>query len=250
MKNAPLSRAREAANGRSTMVLVQAGRHIVGSEEGSDAERPVREIELEAFWLDENLVTNEQFASFARETGYATFAERSGAAWGWHDGSFKNVPGLSWRSYASRGRGRHPVVLVNWHDAKAYADRSGKRLPTEWEWEVAAAGTGRSRYPWGEGAPDTIECNWRGSSANPPPTSEVGSYPANEGGLFDMVGNVWQWCENVFDAAPDDLPELRARRGGAWNVIQDFRLRCANRGALLATGVAPNLGFRCAMDFG
>lgn len=248
MKVVRLPQVDRVGPGSSAMVLFPAGSYTVGSAEGSAAEGPVRAIELDRFWLDESLVTNEQFAMFAEDCRYVTQAERDGRAWGWYDGSYQNVAGLSWRSHAVPGRERHPVVLVSWYDASAYAQWAGKRLPTEWEWEAAAASGTRTRYPWGDASPGQAECNWHKSPSCPPPTSEVLTFPANAAGLFDMVGNVWQWCENLFDGNDENALPLRARRGGAWNVIQDFRLRCTNRGAMKPDAVAPNLGFRCAAD--
>jgi formylglycine-generating enzyme required for sulfatase activity len=227
------------------MVLFHKGKYQVGSDDGAAAEAPVRLVQLEAFLLDEALVTNADFSRFVDSSGYVTDAEVRGAAWGWQDGTFGLIESLSWRSYAGLGREDHPVVLVSWNDAKTYADWAGKRLPTEWEWEAAASALSGLRYPWGDHGADAIECNWNRLPGAPPPTAAVRYFPANPVGLYDMVGNVWQWCENRYEGNDG----LRARRGGAWNVIQDFRLRCSNRGALSADAAAPNQGFRCAANF-
>lgn len=225
------------------MVRFEGGSYQVGSEDGADAERPVRKITLDPFLVDANLVTNRDFAAFVDSTGHVTDAERRGGAWGLRGGAFGLVEGLSWRSCADAARLLHPVVLVSWNDAQAFAQWVGKRLPTEWEWEAAASNGIGIIYPWGDDEPGKSRCPWGREAAWPPPTSQIASFGANGSGLFDMVGNVWQWCENCYD---DEIKSLRARRGGAWNVIQDFRLRCANRGALPADTATPNMGFRCA----
>lgn len=230
------------------MVYIPAGPSKIGSDNGSEAEAPQRIIELGAFWIDATPVTNAQFEEFVRETGFETEAERRGSARGWEGNSFREVRGLNWRSYASSQRALHPVVLVSWDDAKAFASWKGCRLPSEFEWEVAAAGGLEGRpYPWGITAPDGTQCNWNRAPADLPPTTPVNAFPPNQAGIFDMVGNVWQWCENEIVVKSADIEQpARARRGGAWNVIQDFRLRCANRGALSPEMLAPNVGFRCA----
>ncbi len=240
------------------MVLILAGAFRIGSEEGSPAEGPLREVYVDAFWMDETPVTNEQFASFVQETGYRTEIELRGAAWGYEEGVFGMIAGLSWRSYALPKRLDHPVVLVTWNDATAFANWAGKRLPTEAEWEKAARDSQvGALYPWGNEAPDGTQCPFARVPAALPPTAAVRSFPATTSGLYDMVGNVWQWCADWFGeeayaaiSAPNPngpaTGEHRVRRGGSWNVLQAFRLRCANRGAMAATETAANMGFRCA----
>ncbi len=240
------------------MVLIPAGTFLMGSEDGGEFERPIHEVHLDDYWLDETPVTNEKFSKFIEETGYETDAERVGAAWGYKDGKFGQIPNLCWRDYALPGREDHPVVLISWNDAQAYAQWAGKRLPTEAEWEKAARGglVGKL-YPWGDVEPDGSQSNFARSPAEIPPTTPVKQFPPNGYGLFDMVGNVWQLCSDWYDAyyyaeSPSKNPkgpsagEYRVRRGGAWNVIQPFRLRCANRGAIAPNYPVPNVGFRCA----
>src|SRR5271157_4425837 len=112
------------------MVLIPAGRFLMGSEGWGESERPIHEVNLDAFWMDETPVTNRQFRQFVDATGYRTDAERSGAAWGYAGGNYGQVPGLCWRNYATQGREDHPVVLVTWNDASSCAAWAGKRLPT------------------------------------------------------------------------------------------------------------------------
>jgi formylglycine-generating enzyme required for sulfatase activity len=243
---------------RPGMILISGGTFLMGCDQGGDFERPVHDVHVDPFWIDQTLVSNQQFCRFAAESGYQTEAERIGEAWGYRHGRFEAVPGLCWRSFATEERGDHPVVLVTWADAMAYARWAGKRLPTEAEWEKAArGGLVGADYPWGDSTPDGSQCNFARTPAEVPPTVAPGTFPPNGFGLIDMVGNVWQWCSDWFSettyvtgpcANPTGPPvgQNRVRRGGSWNVIQPFRLRCANRGAIPPATAVPNLGFRCA----
>ena len=239
------------------MVIIPAGTFLMGSEGWGEFEKPIHEVYLDDFWMDETPVTNRQFAEFVRKTGYQTEAERVGAAWGYRDGQYSLIPGLCWRSYALPDREEHPVVLVSWNDALAYANWAGKRLPTEAEWEKAArGGLVGTLYPWGDQSPDGTQSNFAKTPSEIPPTTPVKNFPPNGYGLYDMVGNVWQWCadwygQNYYAESPNKNPQgpkaglHRVRRGGSWNVIQAFRLRCANRGAMEPSAATPNIGFRC-----
>ena len=238
------------------LVPFSGGSFLMGSENGADAEKPQHLRAVQPFQLDRYLTTNADFRSFAEATGYVTDAERRGVAWTSSDGRFQQVPGVSWRTYAQAERERHPVVLVSWTDASEYAAWAEKRLPTEAEWEFAALSiAGDGVYPWGNADPDEL-CGagrvWDGA----PGTSPVGRFAA-QSGVYDLVGNVWQWCADAYSpTAYSDYADgsskpaegsLRVRRGGAWNVLQSFRLRCSNRGAYPVQESAPNLGFRCAV---
>lgn len=239
----------------SGMVLIPRGPFLMGSDEGSEAERPIHEVWLESFYMDEALVTNLQFSEFVKEAGYETTAERAGGAWGWKAGQYCLVDELCWRTYATPDRGHHPVVLVSWYDAQAFADWAGKELPTEAQWEKAARGGLVARYPWGDDPPIN-QCNFAQPPTEHPGTSAVKSFSPNEYGLYDMVGNVWQWSADSYgpyekstnELDRDPSNSLRVRRGGAWNVIQPFRLRCSNRGAMDARSAVPNVGFRCVTN--
>ncbi len=242
------------------MVLIPAGTFLMGEEGWGNTEGPVHEVFVSDYWMDETPVTNRQFAAFVEATGYKTTAEEIGKAWGYNEGNYMEISGLSWKSYLTEERLDHPVVLVSWYDASAFARWSGKFLPTEAQWEKAArGGMERKQYPWGDQAPDGSQCNFAKSPSHLPPTTPVKHFPANNYRLFDMVGNVWQWCEDWFG---DDYyatviesnntnpkgpkrGELKVRRGGSWNVVQPFRLRNSNRGALTADTAVPNMGFRC-----
>jgi sulfatase modifying factor 1 len=229
----------------------------MGSGSGSEAEHPRHDVLLDEYYIDVTLVTNAQFLEFVETTGYRTSAE------GWTDPVAESVgsartPG-TWLRFCSPQRMDHPVVCVSWHDAAAYATWAGKRLPTEAEWEKAArGGIPEALYPWGDDASGANLADRKelASPNSPVPTAAVGQSHPNAYGLFDMVGNVWQWCSDWYDEtyyakSPARNPlgppvgKYRARRGGAWNVRELFRLRCANRGAMPPDQFWPNLGFRC-----
>jgi sulfatase modifying factor 1 len=241
------------------MVSIDGGAFLMGAEGPetipADREGPVREVELDAFWIDPCAVSNRRFAAFAEATGYVTDAERYG--WSFVFGGllpdefpdtrgaiqapwWRQVFGAYWRqpegSHSSiEDRLDHPVVHVSWRDAEAFCQWSGVRLPTEAEWEYAArGGLVQKHFPWGdELEPDgehrmnvwqgifpsenTLEDGFLG-------TCPVDAFPANAYGLHNTSGNVWEWCRDLFDAdgagAPQPAhpagPEARATRGGSY----------------------------------
>lgn len=240
------------------MVLVPEGHFWMGSDQGSKAERPVHRVWVDTFFMDATPVTNKQFAAFVATTGYQTMAERLEARMQ-ADETLHPGPAVTWRTFATPDRADHPVVMVSWHDANTFAHWTGRRLPTEAEWERAArSGLEHKLYPWGDEAPDGARVCWMRAQlgGTMPGTLPVRSFPQNAYGIYDMAGNVWEWCNDwyrdpYYYTSPESNPEgpesgqFRSRRGGAWNVREAFRLRCSNRGAMLPDGFWPNLGFRC-----
>ena len=144
--------------------------------EGFSDEQPVHTVYVDAFYMDKYEVTVGQYKQFVRATGHRDLSD--------------------WVSTYSL-TDRHPVVGVSWYDAMAYAAWAGKRLPTEAEWEKAArGGLAGQKYPWG----NTIDSRKANYNRNIGKTTSVGSYSPNAYGLYDMAGNVWEWCLDAYDA--------------------------------------------------
>jgi formylglycine-generating enzyme required for sulfatase activity len=210
-------------------------------------ESPRHTVYLDGFWIDRTEVTVGQFRRFTEATGYTSRAERDGWGKPWRDGpqaeEWPRTEGISWLHPRERNTAAlddHPVVQVSWDDAAAYCAWADARLPTEAEWEKAARGTDGRRFPWGDefDAHGLNYCDstcpverWRDPHRSDgfAFTSPVGSYPtgASPYGALDMVGNVWEWVADWYDAEYyDRSPERnpvgpgsgtdRAMRGGAW----------------------------------
>ena len=235
----------------SEMVLIPAGSFEMGDHfnEGSDRERPVHTVTLDAFYMDTTEVTNAQHQVFLEQTRYAWQSRLPN----------RNNPALN--------HPNQPVVGVDWGDAMDYAAWAGKRLPTEAEWEYAArGGLAGKQYPWGDGKPSAEKANYGKSRWDASKTSEVGSYPANGYGLYDMAGNVWEWCLDEWDSdyysnspvmnplAGNESIEIltynyenlglnRVLRGGAWNTSAG--LRVSERSDFFQGGNSSTYGFRC-----
>ena len=181
--------------GHPGMVLIPAGEFEMGSDNSraSPDEQPVHTVYVDAFYMDKYTVTN---------AAYKRFVDAN-PEWqkGRIDARFHDGPYLAlWNGDTYPvGKADHPVTYVSWYAAMAYSAWAGKRLPTETEWEKAARGglVGK-KYPWGDEGDSTLATvqYWQ----LPPTTTPVGSYPPNAYGLYDMVGNVWEWCLDGYAA--------------------------------------------------
>jgi formylglycine-generating enzyme required for sulfatase activity len=250
----------EYQNKKDGMLLVEIpeGKFWMGStgKEGTDAEHPQHELYLNHYYISKYELTNEQFDKFVRATGYKTDAEKTNKT--------------SWRSLYTKETAKYPVVRISYNDAKAYCDWAGLRLPTEAEWEKAARGIDKRRYPWGNdvpGANGVARCNYADNNTNYQwselnvndgykNTAPVGSYDKGISyyGCYDMAGNVWEICADYYDElyymrSPKENPQgseqgvTRVIRGGSW-YTNAFDLRCASR-AKVAQGYSnADLGFR------
>jgi sulfatase modifying factor 1 len=279
----------------SNLVQISARAFTMGNA-GADAvaadgEGPVRRVSLDAFLIAATTVSNREFRDFVRATRYVTDAERLGYSFVFYlqvpserrahirrvakglpwwlpmvDASWQRPEGPGSHIYE---RLEHPVVHVSWNDAQAYCTWAGARLPTEAEWECAARGglEGR-RFPWGDdlapnGAP---RCHvWRGSFPNAPesgwrpqPIAAAAGEP-NGHGLFNICGNVWEWCWDWFSpayhsATPAENPLFtgftgrRSMRGGSFLCHDSYcnRYRVAARSSNTPDSSSSNLGFRLA----
>lgn len=207
-----------AAAGLPAEVLVPAGEFVMGTSADRwayDNERPAHPVHLAGFWIDTVPVTNASYLRFVEAGGYDQPAHWSQAGWRWREQSGKRAPAFWFRdsgSWLRRRFGRveplpadQPVQHVCWHEAQAYARWLGRRLPTEPEWEKAAAwdpAAGRSRrYPWGDQPPDPTRANLGQRHHQPAP---VGAYPAGASayGVHQLVGDVWEWTSSGFEAYP------------------------------------------------
>jgi formylglycine-generating enzyme required for sulfatase activity len=249
----------------------------MGTDAGLPPEAPAHRVNLAPFSLDRHEVTVARFAAFVAATGYSTEAERAGWS-GVFDparGEWRAVRGAAWDRPEGPGSApdpEEPVTQVSWNDAAAFCRFAGGRLPTEAEFEYAARGglAGR-RFAWGdELQPGGVYlANWwqgefprldrgeDGFSGRAP----VGRYPPNPYGLFDLVGNVWEWCSDWFDpdyyaASPERQPRgprdgvRRVIRGGSWLCSAEAcsGVRVAARSSATPASGLNNLGFRCAGD--
>jgi sulfatase modifying factor 1 len=210
----------------------------MGGESEPD-HRPVHEVRISSFRLAAHHVTCAQYAIFCRETGH-----RLPEFWGQD------------RFHCGERFSDHPVIGVSWQDAVVFLDWAGGRLATEAEWEYAAqGGLEGSLYPFGDEIAPSL-ANYAGSGRGG--TMPVGSFAANGFGLFDMCGNVVEWCADVYDPSyyarsPKENPsgpdagKHRVIRGGGWH-SGPYCNRVDFRNALPANWVDFAVGFRVAMD--
>lgn len=233
------------------MVVVPGGQYLRGSHEGSRDEMPRHPIRLSSFAIDIHPVTNEQFVRFLQAMG-GEKDQNNNDIIRLRDARIKRNAG---KLIIESGYAKHPVVGVTWYGAIAYAKWVGKRLPTEGEWE-AAAGGGKENFMFPTGPDiDRSQANFFSSD-----TTAVMSYPPNGFNLYDMAGNVYNWCQdwyayNYYDSSlvEPDNPKgplqgvYRVLRGGCWKSLRED-LRCSHRHRNNPGAVNGTYGFRCAAD--
>jgi formylglycine-generating enzyme required for sulfatase activity len=257
-----------------------------------DGEGPVHEVELGPFRIDRYAVTNAAFAEFVDATGWRTDAERYGWSFvfaGLLPDDFPDTRGVAgaewWRQVFGAdwchpeglhsdlaAREDHPVVHVSWNDAAAYCAWTGTRLPSEAEWEYAARGGVRGHaFPWGDDLEPGGEHRMNVFQGHFPErntgadghisTAPVDAYQPNGYGLYNVTGNVWEWCADWLDIdyyarsprrdprGPDSA-KLRVQRGGSYlcHVSYCRRYRVSARFGSEPTSSTGNAGFRVAAD--
>ncbi len=235
------------------MVRVPGGSFVMGSDDGAEDERPAHTVRLDEFEIDRVPVTNADFAQFLDRFGAFNASGARHYDWDDRDARIHRVGG-GWR--ADAGYEAHPVVEATWIGAAMYCRWHGKRLPSEAEWEKAARGGERRRYPWGDSAPTRaharFEAGWN-------ETAPAGAHPygASPYGALDMAGNIWHWVSSAYrpypyradDGREDPTPgPVRATRGGGHDSPAS-ELRATERGRNLSRNPAAghhNIGFRCA----
>lgn len=273
--------------------VIPAGTFVMGDSSGdrnaADGEEPLHPVSLSTFSIDATTVTNEAFGAFIDATGYRTEAEQFGYSAVFHlavtspEDDILGVPpqtpwwrgvrGADWRSPGGAGSGiddlgDHPAVHVSWNDAVAYCEWAGRRLPTEAEWEYAArGGIEGAKYPWGD---DEVDAGgWRANifqgefpTRNTEEdgwakTAPVRTFTPNGYGLWQSVGNVWEWCADRFDASyylssPASDPtgpaggDARVLRGGSYlcHISYCNRYRNSARSQNTPDSSMGNAGFR------
>ena len=244
-------------NDTDTMVLIPAGDFEMGSNDSDarDDEKPVHTVYLDAFYIDKYEVTVGQYRQFVQATGHTA------PDWG--------------RIAKYSPTDQHPIVMVSWYDAMAYAQWADKRLPTEAEWEKAArGGLIGAKYPWGNAPPNGTQCNFAdfliGADDGYKSAAPIGKFPANRYDLHDMNGNVEEWCLDEYqhnfyirsqrrNPFPEEsiqkvknrfsnLETTRVVRGGSWGTGAPH-IRCAKRWPVSPTVTYHlNLSFRCVRE--
>ena len=281
----------------NNMIRLEGGNFLMGTNDKDgfpqDGEGPVREVTIDSFYIDTTVVTNQQFAEFIKATDYKSDAERFGWSFVFYallSEKMKDthpqvsdqtpwwcgIPGAKWNQPEGAdsnidGRMDHPVVHVSWNDAQAYCRWKGKRLPTEAEWEYAArGGLIQNKFPWGNELTPNGEhrCNiWQGKfpAYNSREDGYLGTAPAksyqpNAFGLYNMSGNVWEWCSDWFSRefhitalsinprGPVD-GTAKVIRGGSFLCHESYcnRYRVAARTSNTIDSSTSNMGFRCVV---
>jgi serine/threonine-protein kinase len=237
------------------MIYVPAGEFQMGSENGGDDEKPIHTVYMDSYWIDQTEVTNAMYAMCVDAGECDPPSSKESAT---RDSYYGNS------EYDD-----YPVIYVSWDDAVAYCEWTGRRLPTEAEWEKAAgwdedAGAQRL-YPWGNSFDGTkvnfcdTNCtiDWKNADYDDGygDTSPVGNYSAEGSfyGAYDMAGNVWEWVADWYDVYPggDESASdyfgktLRVLRGGSWSNGDEF-VRSADRYGNDPAVTNIIFGFRCS----
>ena len=283
---------------KEEMAYIPGGQFLMGTEDKdgfpADGEGPIHEVSVKPFYMDKYAVSNQDFQNFVDETAYITEAEQYGWSFVFHlllnESVLKKatqkvqqtpwwivVEGANWKSPEGPGtdiseRLDYPVIHISWNDAKAYCKWTNKRLPTEAEWEFAArGGMEQKKYVWGdELTPEgKHHCNiWQGDfpKSNTAEdgylgTAPVSAYDPNGYGLFNMSGNVWEWCSDWFAAKVNkrggrynptgpDKGEEKVMRGGSYLCHESYcnRYRVAARTSNTPDSSTGNIGFRCVTE--
>jgi formylglycine-generating enzyme required for sulfatase activity len=221
-----------------SMVRIPETACWIGSDKVED-EKPLRQVKLPAFLIDKYEVSNEDYYAFTAASG--------------HPAPMYWLPARR----PPKGLERHPVFMVTWDDAAAYAKWAGKRLPTAEEWEVAARGIDKREFPWGDEfmlKDDKFACNcleyWQVNKNENPGTRPVESFEngVSAFGVYGMGGNVWEWTSTSAPAmGAKPPPEFRILKGGSFMTPQKA-IRCANVYAEDPRLSHPDVGFRCVRD--
>lgn len=253
----------------AVQVYVPGGEFTMGVDDPeapmADEQRPPHKVRLSPFWMDKYEVTNEQYARFLN----ALLAE-NGTNWTDRQ-AFESVHarvllehplgGLEYNARQRRvtvkpGRNRHPVMPVSWQAATEYADRMGRRLPTEAEWEFAARGTDGRRYPWG----NEWHARWTNVGTRAPAAVDAFPKDVSPFGVIGLAGNIREWIQDCYDinfyaSSPKNNPvagpgpgasgSMRVVRGGSFMLTEwDARTTSRYRGIVSDNRPQPGMGIR------
>ena len=241
------------ANDGAEMTRIPAGLFLMGRDDGPIDERPQHRIHLPEFFIDRLPVTNSQFARFLAVTGSQG---PGGERWYDIDDNDARIHVRAGKWQADPGFEDHPVIEASWFGAMAYCQWSGKRLPTEAEWEKSARGTDARKFPWGNDPPDRTRAHFRAGWNDFRP---VGSFlkGASPYGVLDLAGNGWEWVSSAYLPYPygaadgrEDLKRdlVRVTRGGGQDSAAE-ELTATHRGSHVSRNFRSghhNIGFRCA----
>ena len=284
----------EGAYAMNKLVAIKGGEFMMGTDKDvgtQDGEGPARPVSLDDYYIDQYEVSNAEFARFVQATDYVTEAEKFGDSFvveyflsdevqSTITQAVANSPwwlpvgGADWKHPEGKDsnildRMNHPVVHVSWSDATAYCKWRDKRLPTEAEWEYAArAGLNDRLHPWGNKEMPRGEHRmniWQGvfptnntEDDGYAGTAPVDTYQPNKYGLYNTVGNVWEWVNDWWITRHARDPQHnptgpssgtdKIKKGGSFMCHRDFcyRYRCSARSQNTPDSSASNLGFRCA----
>ncbi len=234
-----------------SMIKIKGGTNVIGpDDEDPSGASPRGEVTVGDFYTDRYEVTIGEYAKFLNAGGHDGYYWEDMASPDWcgiiknREGAYTVVPGKEF----------YPVCLIKIEGAKAYAQWVGKRLPTEYEWEIAARGSEERLYPWGNEKPDITRANFDYHIGH---TVPVGSYPMGKTpeGVYDMAGNVNEMIDKIWKEYPwgkriedFDKPYVNPLcRGGAWTSPDNF-LKATYRDVVKSQFMAPLVGFRCAKD--
>ncbi|OQX78743.1 MAG: hypothetical protein B6D61_04830 [Bacteroidetes bacterium 4484_249] len=245
------------------MILVHGGSFQMGSQEDDSNDNKTHNVRVNNFYIDKHEVTYKQFKAFIDETGFITDAERDGWSYIFNKkGEKVKTDNINWRFNVNGVKPTlsefdNPVVHVTWNDAVAYANWAGKRLPTEAEWEYAARGAGFGNNMDFSGSKKASDVGWYVKNSDKT-THKVEQKLKNEINIYDMTGNVSEWCydwydENYYINSPEENPqgpqvgENKVKRGGSW-IDDDEKCKVFHRDSGANGYRSASTGFRCVMS--
>jgi len=247
----------------ANMVLIPAGEFLMGSDK-CEVEKPPHKVYLDAYYIDKYEVTNGAYKVFL-DAGYNNSAYWTIAGWEWKKNNNVTKPSY-WNNptfgYNATNRLKLPVVGVSWYEAYAYANWAGKRLPTEAEWEKACRAGSTGKYCFGNNQSKLGDYAWYYWNLNGKRTRPVGQKKPNAWSIYDMHGNVLEWCadwydDNYYKNSPNKNPQgpdsgkCHVARGGAWGYGYTDFFTSTNRdwAGFGSDSGGYDVGFRCACNY-